>query len=63
MINSFGADQHTTSAGIRWDVHESIDLKLQIDRVSPQGNGLFVNPQPGFHGPVTVAGLTVDFVF
>ena len=63
LINSIGADQHTTSAGLRWDVHESIDLKLQVDRVSPQGNGLFINPQPGFHGPVTVAGMTVDFVF
>jgi hypothetical protein len=63
LINSVGADQHTISAGIRWDVHESVDLKLQVDRVSPQGNGLFINPQPGFHGPVTVAGMTVDFVF
>lgn len=63
LINSIGADQHTISAGIRWDVHESVDLKLQLDRVSPQGNGLFVNPQPGFHGPVTVGSLVVDFVF
>ena len=63
LINSFGADQHTISAGIRWDVHESVDLKLQVDRVSPQGNGLFFNVQPGFHGPVTVASMTLDFVF
>jgi hypothetical protein len=63
LINSIGGDQHTVSAGIRWDFHESVDLKLQIDRVSPQGNGLFVNPQPGFHGPVTVGALVVDFVF
>jgi hypothetical protein len=63
LINSIGGDQHTVSAGIRWDFHESVDLKLQIDRVSPQGNGLFVNPQPGFHGPVTVGALVLDFVF
>jgi hypothetical protein len=31
--------------------------------VSPQGNGLFFNVQPGFKGPVAVASLTVDFVF
>jgi hypothetical protein len=63
LINSVGADQHTVSAGVRWDVHESVDLKLQVDRVSPQGNGLFINVQPGFHGPVTVASMTLDFVF
>lgn len=63
LINSIGADQHTLSAGVRWDPHESIDLKLQIDRVSPQGNGLFINVQPGFHGPVWVAAAALDFVF
>ena len=63
LINSVGADQHTISAGVRWDFHESLDLKLQFDRVSAQGNGLFINPQPGFHGPVDVLGLALDFVF
>jgi hypothetical protein len=63
LINSVGADQHTISAGIRWDVHDSVDLKLQVDRVSPEGNGLFINIRPGFHGPVTVASMTLDFVF
>jgi len=55
LINSIGADQHTWSAGLRWDVHESVDLKFQVDRVTPEGNGLFINVKPGFHGPVTVA--------
>ncbi len=63
LINSIGADQHTFAAGVRWDVRESVDLKLQVDRVSFQGNGLFINVQPGFHGPVTVGSLTLDFVF
>lgn len=63
LINSVGADQHTVSAGLRWDFHESLDLKLQFDRISAQGNGLFINPQPGFHGPVDVLGAAVDFVF
>ena len=63
LINSVGADQHTISAGARWDVHESVDLKLQVDRVSPEGNGLFLNIRPGFHGPVYVASMTLDFVF
>jgi hypothetical protein len=56
-------NQHTLSAGLRWDFHDSMDVKLQIDRVSPQGPGLFANVQPGFSGPVTVGGLAVDFVF
>ena len=63
LINSVGGDQHTTSAGLRWDLHESMDLKLQVDRVSPQGNGLLIFVKPGFHGPVDVASLTLDFVF
>jgi hypothetical protein len=63
LINSVGADQHTISAGLRWDLHESLDLKLQADRVSPQGGGLFTFVQPGFHGPVTIASMTLDFVF
>jgi len=63
LINSVGADQHSFAAGVRWDVHESVDLKLQVDRVSPEGNGLFINVRPGFRGPVTVASMTLDFVF
>ena len=63
LINSVGADQHTTSAGLRWDLHESMDLKLQVDRITPQGNGLLIFVKPGFHGPVDVATMTLDFVF
>ncbi len=63
LINSNAADQHTISAGLRWDPRESVDVKLQVDEVSFQGNGLFINPKPGFHSPVTVASMTVDFVF
>ena len=63
LINSVGADQHTESAGVRWDFHDSVDLKLQFDRVDPQGGGLFINVKPGFHGPVDVASLALDFIF
>ena len=63
LINSVGGDQHTTSVGLRWDLHESLDLKLQVDRITPEGPGLFIFVQPGFHGPVDVASLTLDFVF
>ena len=55
--------QHDAAFGVRWDFRESMDLKLQVDHISPQGPGLFVNVQPGFSGPVNVAALAVDFVF
>jgi hypothetical protein len=58
-----GYDQHSTSGGIRWDFRDSMDLKLQVDHTSFQGPGMFANVQPGFHSPVTVAELAVDFVF
>jgi hypothetical protein len=63
LINSVGANQHTVSAGVRWDVHDSVDLKIQVDRVTAEGNGLFINPRPGFRGAATVASMTLDFVF
>ena len=56
-------DQHSLSAGIRWDFRDSMDVKLQVDHVSFQGPGMFANVQPGFSSPVNVAGLAVDFVF
>jgi hypothetical protein len=58
-----GYDQHSSSAGIRWDFHDSMDAKLQFDHISFQGPGSFANVQPGFHSPVNVVGLAVDFVF
>jgi hypothetical protein len=48
---------------VRWDFHDSVAVKLQVDRVDPEGDGLFTNVQAGFDGPVTVAGLAIDFVF
>jgi hypothetical protein len=55
--------QHTSSVGVRWDFHDSMDMKFQLDHVSPKGPGLFVNAQTGFSGPVDVVALAVDFVF
>jgi hypothetical protein len=40
-----------------------MDVKLQYDHISFQGPGMFANVQPGFHSPVNVVGLAVDFVF
>ena len=60
-----GAEQNTTSLGLRWDFHESLDLKIQLDRVKPEKGtrGSFNNVQAGFEGPVIVGALVVDFVF
>lgn len=55
--------QHTESAGVRWDAFRSADIKLQIDRINPQGTGLLVNAKPAFRGPVTVGAIAIDFVF
>jgi len=57
-------EQTTNTLGFRWDVASSIALKAQIDRVTPKhGNGLFLNPQPGFGDTVTVGAVALDFVF
>jgi hypothetical protein len=63
--NGIGQGEQTTDTiGVRWDFYRSVALKAQIDRVRPQnGNGLFLAPQPGFKGPVTVGAVALDFVF
>jgi hypothetical protein len=61
--NALGQSQTTDSIGLRWDAFRSADIKVQIDRVRPEGTGLFIHAQPGFHGPVTVGAIAVDFVF
>ncbi len=63
LVATASYDQHSTSGGIRWDFRDSMDLKLQVDHISFQGPGMFANVQSGFHSPVTVVGLAVDFVF
>jgi hypothetical protein len=57
-------EQTTDSIGVRWDFYRSVALKAQVDRVRPQnGTGLFLAPQAGFKGPVTVGAVALDFVF
>lgn len=56
--------QSTNAVGVRWDFHKSAALKVQIDHVSPKdGAGAFINPKPGFKGPVNVYAVGIDFVF
>ena len=57
-------EQSTNTIGLRWDFHASAALKVQIDRISPKnGQGLLLQPDAGFTGPVTVGAVAVDFVF
>ena len=54
----------TNTLGVRWDFYKSAALKVQVDRITPHdGTGSFLNPAPGFTGPVTVYAAGVDFVF
>jgi hypothetical protein len=55
--------QRTDSIGLRWDAFRSAAIKIQVDRVDAERTGLFLRPNPGFHGPVTVGAVAVDFVF
>ncbi|HXA47358.1 MAG TPA: hypothetical protein VNW52_06995 [Burkholderiaceae bacterium] len=56
--------ESSNAVGVRWDFYKSADLKFQFDRISPRnGPGFFLNPQPGFTGPVNVYALGVDFIF
>ncbi|WP_440964229.1 porin [Massilia sp. GER05] len=57
-------EQQTDTIGLRWDVHSSVALKVQFDRVRPNKTaGLLIDAQPGFKGPVTVGAVALDFVF
>jgi hypothetical protein len=58
-----GAEQNTTSVGLRWDAADSIAVKFQYDYVEPDGVGLFANAKSGFKGPVNVIGINIDVVF
>lgn len=63
-VSGIGQGEQTTDTiGVRWDFYRSAALKVQVDRIKPTGNGLFINPQRGFSGPVTVGAVALDFVF
>ncbi len=57
--------QSTNAIGVRWDFARSAALKVQVDRISPEGggSGAFIKAKPGFTGPVNVYAAGIDFVF
>ncbi len=59
-------DKHTYTAGARWDVHQNVALKAQVDwvRGTPASVFLFKGVQRGsWDGNLTALSLTLDFVF
>ena len=60
-------DEHSESAGVRWDFARNFDLKVQLDhtRLGATSTGVLINVQPGLTPGTTVnlASLSVDFVF
>jgi hypothetical protein len=61
------ASQRTASIGARWDIKQSVDLKLQFDRtkLGENSQGWLTNLQPGFQrgSSLDVISATIDFVF
>jgi hypothetical protein len=56
--------QTTNSLGLRWNLRDSMDFKVQVDHTTPRdGAGLFKNVKPGFAGSVNVYAFGIDFVF
>lgn len=58
--------QKTLALGTRWDFRRNFALKAQLERVKPDGRGLFSQTQPGFGttgSTVNVWSVAVDTVF
>lgn len=62
-------DQDTYSAGVRYEVPsfsmlKGAIVKLQYDHIEArEGNGLFINVQPGFDGDTDMISASFDFIF
>lgn len=58
--------QHSASAGVRWDFHSNVALKVQVDRVTPSSGVGALKSVAGVAytgGAVNVYSAVVDFVF
>jgi hypothetical protein len=54
--------QDTTAIGARWDVLKAMDVKFQLERIDTKGTR-GISFTSAVTKPVTVASVTVDFVF
>jgi hypothetical protein len=59
--------QHTTSAGVRWDFMQDVDLKVQCDhtRMGKGSPGTLIQLQPDFRtgGTLNLVSATIDFAW
>ncbi len=65
LITNSNIAQKTDALGLRWDAWKNLDVKAQIDHITPASGarGLFNSPKPGFGAAVNVYTVAVDFVF
>ncbi|MGI4860204.1 MAG: hypothetical protein ACRYHA_25405 [Janthinobacterium lividum] len=67
LVPNMNIGQRDLSAGVRWDVHKNVDLKLQFDHIwlPADSTGSFVGIQPQYRlgAGANVTALVLDFVF
>ncbi|QSP93903.1 hypothetical protein LPB19_11935 [Marinobacter salinisoli] len=66
FLNGARIDQHTTSAGVRWDFEQRLALKAQWDRtkVESQAYGLWAfDESPSVDSTVNVFSLSLNYIF
>ncbi len=69
VVASAPNDQDTYGVGLRYDVPsfsvlKGAIVKLQYDHIkAKEGNGLFINVQPGFEGKADMISASFDFIF
>jgi hypothetical protein len=66
-LSGFWGPQHSVSLGVRYELTQSADLKLQLDHIleGASSSGFLIDTLPGYvrGGTVNVIGAGVDFVF
>ncbi|HMN44144.1 MAG TPA: hypothetical protein PKE27_06220 [Povalibacter sp.] len=68
-LASTGNDQDSYTLGLRYEVPsfsivKGAIVKLQYDHIeAKEGNGLFINVQPGFEGETDMISASFDFIF
>ena len=56
--------QRNWLAGLRYDVTNNVDLKLQVDRIdAPEPQGGLYSADPGWDGDTTVVSIALDFIY
>lgn len=63
VVASQKRDEKTLAAGVRWDFARNTALKAQVDRITPNGPGYFLNVPSSFKDRVHVYSIAVDMVF